>query len=92
MNVRVSSRQSIFDLAIQTGGGIEASFSLALQNNVSLTDELQPGQELQTADMVDRDVASYYNSHSLTPATALTDSVFEAGIGYWTIEFDFAVK
>lgn len=72
--MRVSDRQSTFDIAAQTAGSIEAAFSIALKNGISITDQLVPGQELILTDVVNKDFAIYYDEKNISPATAPTTS------------------
>ena len=69
--VKALSQQSMLDIAIQTSGSAEATFALALANDLSITDDLSAGQELQTVAVVDRDIFGYYRNKALTPATAI---------------------
>ncbi len=72
MKVTVLDRQSIFDMAVQVMGSAEAAFVLARDNNLSLTDELQAGQELEWFSIDNRQIETYYKNRNLHPATALT--------------------
>lgn len=67
--------QTLIDLAIQEGGSVEAAFSLANNNGLSVTDDLIPGEELEPVDAVEKPIADYYKSKKLKPATDdLTDT------------------
>jgi len=75
--MKVLSRQSVFDLAIQQCGCIEAAFDIAQLNNISITDDLLPGQELLMPTAVDTKTATYYAINGITPATAIIgDTLF----------------
>jgi hypothetical protein len=94
---KVSENQSFLDIAIQTSGGIASVFDLAVVNDLSITDDLTPGQSLQLVDLDNADVTAYYKSKNLVPATALTadDKLVAAeleGISYWAINVDFIVQ
>jgi hypothetical protein len=91
METIVLNRQSLPDIAIQASGSTEAMFDIAAANDASITDELS-GKTITVPGIVDKQVADYFRINGITPATALTDSVFEVGIGFWTIEFDFEVR
>lgn len=91
--------QSLLDIAIQELGDISALFDLAEWAGFSITDELSAGQDLQLpVPPADKQVASYYAAHRITPATAITidstsggDLILE-GIEFWGIEYDFIVS
>jgi hypothetical protein len=95
MEVKVLNGQSLFDLAIQAAGSVEAVFDIAAANGVSITDELQPGTILVIPAVSNRQVADYYRSNSIRPATTLGAHDVEfitEGINYWRIEYDFEVS
>ena len=90
MQVRVKDNQSLFDIAIQTAGSAEAAFALALANDLSITDDLAIGQELQTVPIMSIDIANFYRNRALTPATAFIGEADESGIfsDEFTSEFE----
>jgi LysM repeat protein len=104
MQVTVLNNQSLFDVAIQYYGTVEASVSIAILNGISITDELVPGQVLNVPviDYGFSDVANYFNIEKIEPATGT--SVYDIynedgeittpleGIDYWGIEYDFIVQ
>lgn len=73
VEVRVLHNQSLFDIAIQEYGTIEAAFDLALANDMNVTDTLIPGQVLKipVLRVEDRDIAQYFKSRKIYPSTAL---------------------
>ena len=94
--MRVSDRQSMFDVAMQTSGSFEAVFELALLNGISITDELVAGQLLQLPAVLNSDNVNYYALKKIVPETVGTEideslPVLE-GIGYWAIGVDFVVS
>lgn len=94
--MRVSERQSMFDVAMQTSGSFEAVFELALLNGISITDELVAGQLLQLPAVLNSDNVNYYALKKIVPETVGTEideslPVLE-GIGYWAIGVDFVVS
>jgi hypothetical protein len=70
--MKVLSGQTILDIAIQSCGGIEAAFDLAMLNGLNPTDDLIPGQELILPDVIDSDVQQYFQNKNIHPATLLT--------------------
>lgn len=93
MSVTVQSRQTLLDIALQECGGVEGVFNLAARNDLSITDVLSVGREIEAApeDVVNRTVADYYRINNITPATE-PDELLEEGIEFWTIEYDFEVS
>jgi len=94
MEAIVLEGQSLFDIAIQECGSVEAVTAIAVLNDISVTDDLQVGQLLQIPMPVNKQVAKYYKSHNLKPATAgnLDFTNKDEGIGYWRIGIDFIVS
>lgn len=96
--ITVSQRQSLLDLALQYGGSMEAAMEIAAANGVSITDDLNDGQQLAMPVPQNKDVTNYYVIHDICPATAITqDAINEImesgeGIGYWAIGIDFVVS
>ncbi|NDW10444.1 hypothetical protein D0T56_12355 [Dysgonomonas sp. 520] len=91
MIAKIKDNQSLIDLAIQTGGSIEAVFDLAIKNNLSITESLVVGTTIATAAVVASQIVNYYATRRLTPATDITDGV-TGGIGAMGIEIDFVVN
>lgn len=73
VEVRISHNQSLLDIAIQEYGTIQAAFDLALANGLEVTDQLTPGMtlELPVSEYEDRDVAQYFKSRKIHPATGV---------------------
>lgn len=100
MKTVVLDCQSLLDLAIQELGDISGIFDLAEKANVSLTDELAAGQEIELPlQLSDKQIAGYYASRRITPATAITISstsgdgnLLMEGVEFWGIEYDFIVS
>lgn len=95
----ITSDQSLLDVAIQHSGSLEAAFDIAMQNDISLTDDTTPGQIVQLADEPDNaDITNYYAVGNLQPATAITTEEINdtlnigEGIEFWGIEYDFIVS
>lgn len=72
MKVTVNPRQTLSDIAIQVYGDIRAIGILMAQNNVSATDDLAPGTELECPPAeYDKYLQIYVVKRNLRPATAL---------------------
>ena len=78
--MKVFAGQSIFDIAIQHCGAIEAAFQIALKNDIGLTDNLTVGAELASAEIINRDVFNYFARRGLQPATETTNDSLSKGI------------
>lgn len=93
--MKVLQGQSLFDIAIQTAGSVEAAFDLAFLNGISVTDDIPAGFQLELPPIVNKSIADYYVNKGIKPATALELSqvpqVLE-GVGYWAIDIDFVVN
>ena len=92
----VLERQSLIDIAIQCCGSAEAAYDIALLNNISITDELTAGRELNIPTAVNASVVSYYTQKGIKPATGITTEAENAligeGIEYWALEYDFVIN
>ncbi|MFK7099467.1 hypothetical protein V3471_00530 [Flavobacterium oreochromis] len=93
----VLSNQSLFDVAIQHTGNVKTLFDLALHNNLSITQELKPSNELVVKTVnASKEVSNYLRTTNEQPATALTQTQIEVlqpqGIGYMIIANDFIVR
>lgn len=79
--------QSLLDIAIQEYGSVEAVVDIAMENDLSITDPLTPGQViLIPGDPIDSDIVTYYANRNIKPATAISELeqpmsiIFEPGI------------
>jgi len=84
--------QSYLDLTIQTGGGLESAFDLAVRNNISITDIPKVGQKIINPNISNNQVRNYYDKKSLTPATNESQEEKGEGIEFWIVERDFIVS
>ncbi len=96
MEVVVLDGQSLFDLALQTAGSVEAMFDIAERNSLSVTDPLTAGSELVASDAVNKPVFEYYSVNGIKPATDATiaamNELRDEGIDFWALEVDFVVQ
>lgn len=93
METKALNNQSLLDLAIQSGGSVEAVIGLMVDNEMSLTASLEPGEILTDPEVTESQTKEYYETKGLTPATF--SSVTETkrlGIGNMTIQQDFIVN
>lgn len=96
MKTKVQDRQSLIDVALQTSGDVSAAVDLANENDRNITDDLAIGAELNTAQIVDRNIVNRYAEKGIIPTTAISeqdeDNAPFGGIGYMGIELDFMVS
>jgi hypothetical protein len=93
--VKLEPGQNIFDIAIATGGHIEAVLGIVKDNGISFSTMLEAGEDVEINNPpVDKLIARYFLSR--TPATGSVPTVDGAnkleGIDYWAIEQDFIVQ
>lgn len=86
--------QSLYDISIQETGTAENAISIAIANDLSLTDDLIAGSLLSIPDGIgiDNKVKSYFDLRSLKPASGITGDLYQDGIEFWGIENDFIVS
>lgn len=75
MITRAREGQCLVDVALEVTGAVEGAWTLALLNGLSLTWDLELGQEIgYEADSVeDARVVSRYEAEGVHPATAVSD-------------------
>ena len=69
---KVLHRQSLLDMAVQEGGTMQALMELAQTNNLSITDELTPGEEVSYFGKGDKQVVEIYKKNGYKPASSIT--------------------
>lgn len=92
MRVTVRDKQSVFDIALQEFGAIEAAFDIALKNGISVTSKLNAGAVLIMPKNAPETsaVLSFYKDNSITPATdiEIENTTLPSGNyvteGYWS--------
>lgn len=95
METLVLDGQSLFDIAVQECGSVEAAFALAVANDIGITDEITPGTYLKKTSIVNKKIVDYYTLKNLKPATSSTIADGETvltGIGYMAIGKNFIVS
>lgn len=93
-NVMVKERQTVFDIAVQEMGAVDAAFDLARLNDLSVSAILKSGQVLKLPnDPADVAVVNEYKIKGWKPATGdLPGDNIQGGIGYMGIGIDFKVS
>ena len=99
MKTTAKDRQTLLDMAVQSGGHVETVVALAAANGLSVTDRLEDGQELTVPEPVedgDGRAVRLYQAHGIEPATEASAEEMTAcpygGIGFMGIEIDFEVS
>jgi hypothetical protein len=95
VEIKTLNGQSLLDLAVQAAGSVEAVFDIALASARSVVDELTPGAILQVPAVLNKQIAEYYRTNSIRPATALNAqdaTLLHEGIEFWFLEYDFEVS
>lgn len=95
VGITVRNNQSMFDLAIQEAGTVEAISDLMDQNNISPTDDLAPGDKLVLeAIITSTDIQRYFKSNNIHPATGITTigEAEQTGISVWAVNEDFIIE
>ena len=99
MRTTAKERQTLLDIALQTGGHIETVLALAEANGMSITDRLEDGSVLIVPVPVEGGgtrTVELYKAHKVEPATEISPEDMEAcpygGIGFMGIEIDFIVS
>lgn len=95
METIVLEGQSLFDIAVQQAGSVEAAFTLAVANNVSISAEVPAGTKLVNVPIVNARMAEYFRLKNLKPATYTSSAEGEVkltGIGFMAIGKDFIVS
>lgn len=70
MKVKVLDGQSLFDIAIQHCGDVQAVYDIAVLNNMSITDDVELGKYLIVPESFDKDISTYMKQKNITPKTA----------------------
>jgi hypothetical protein len=74
MEITAQNNQSLFDIALIVSGSAEAAFDIALENDISITDDLRPGHILQfTGTPANKRVVDYYAVNHIRPATGYNE-------------------
>lgn len=87
----VAPGQTLYDIAIQYCGGVDAIVGLAAANSLSLSATLSAGQILQVPNTINKRVRRAYDEAGWRPAAGDILNTLE-GVDYWAIEYDFIVQ
>lgn len=87
--VRVLDLQTVFDIAIQESGSIEAAMSMAILNGISISDTIEPGTLLQKVEIINKRVANYYGVRKIMAATGYVEHTLPIPSGIFDYTFNF---
>lgn len=97
--ITVQSNQSVFDLAIQLGGSVEAAIDIAMALGISVTDDVPIGTviEVEKVPVYNLSVLEYCLANNIRPSTAekivLSNPLVPGtGIGFMRIGSTFIVR
>lgn len=98
MRIRAKERQTLVDIGLQNGGSVASGMETAIRNGLSMSAELEDGQELEVtgaAGVAEKRTVRRYEVEGVEPATEVSAGVRGVcpygGIGYMGIEMDFCV-
>jgi hypothetical protein len=98
MQITALHNQSLLDVAIRHYGTVGAVADIAILNNISITQDLVPGQmfEIPNTDYSNQEVINYFSINKADPATGVAKIDLETitpklGIGTMRIGTTFIV-
>lgn len=94
MTAIVNEQQNILDVVVQNCGAATDLFAVAKANDMSMTDERLPGDEVEVDEvmMSRKDIANYLAAKKAIPASKYDRNLENEGIGFWQIGIDFTVQ
>lgn len=82
-NTHIRHRQNLLDIAIQTTGGLDALFEIAMDNGISISQQLVPGTELKIKQPATNAVVlNYYNRNKILSATAGSENMSQGAFSF----------
>lgn len=69
--MRCFENQTLFDIAIQACGDVQAAYDIALLNGLNITDDIA-GFDLIIPEVVNKQIVAYYSKTGIKPATGLS--------------------
>ena len=67
MNIITGNRQTLFDIAIQCCGSVEAAFDIAALNDIEVTSCPAAGSVVTVPDRTNKRVVKYYSENNIIP-------------------------
>jgi hypothetical protein len=92
--IQAKDRQSLLDILLIACGTLDGMIEVCALNGISLTDDLEEGQNIEVGDIVNNQMLSTYQTKGYCPATAIAADGIKrhGGIDYMAIGFDFIVS
>ena len=89
----VKERQSLFDVAITASGTAESALSIARENDISITDDLEATKQIVVTAVAKMSTVDFLSKKGIIPATAITATATDDSEGrdFWAIEDDFVI-
>ena len=86
MKKTVKEGQSLVDIALETCGGVEATWALAVRNGLSVTSRIELGAQIayESEDMADARIANKYAVEGIEPATEVSAKTL-----HWLLNEEF---
>lgn len=96
MQVKTYPRQWLGDIALQVSGSLESMIQLALQNDMSITDDPPLFMQVNEQQLVvNKSIRKYFAQYNIVPVTGLTaedEQSTRGGIGFMGIQINFKVS
>jgi hypothetical protein len=97
MQKQVLHNQSLLDFTLHHCGKLDSLFALAINNGVSITEEITPGTVLEVPDTIDKadDIVNFFRFKNIEPACGFVGNTLPdipTGIDYMIIGTDFIVE
>lgn len=93
--ILAKDRQTLLDLQLIACGSLDGIIDTCARNDLSITEELADGQEIDVVGTVNKKVVVMYGNKGYQPATAISGvgaGIKYGGIGYMAIGVDFVIS
>lgn len=92
--IQAKDRQTLLDVLLMACGTLDGMIEACALNDISLTDDLEEGQNIEVGDIINSKVLATYQMKGYCPATAIAVEGAKryGGIGYMAIGVDFIVS
>lgn len=93
--MRIISKQGqwLGDIVVRESGDISEIVEMAVNNNISVTENMVVGLELLKPEAINRRVMNYYEINGIYPATTMErEPGTPGGIGYMAVGITFIVS
>ena len=93
--MRIISKQGqwLGDITVRESGDLSSVVEMAVDNDISVTENMTIGSELVKPEAINRRVMNYYEINNIYPATAMErEPGTPGGIGYMAVGVTFIVS